>query len=260
MCTYHFGTSGYSYKDWEGVLYPPKTPQGDYLQLYAREFSSVELNFSYYQMPAATLSRRMAASTGEKFLFSVKGHKSFTHEGSLSTAERDVAAFLTGIEPIAAAGKLGLVLLQFPFSFHYVPENRTYLHALCGFLSSVPLAIEFRNREWQCSQVYSGLRDRNLTLVNVDEPHLPGLPEPTNLVTADTAYVRFHGRNKENWWKGDNVTRYDYNYTDAELMEWVPRITAMALQAATIMIVFNNHSKGQAVQNARRLRTLLSQA
>ncbi|MBN1576592.1 MAG: DUF72 domain-containing protein [Chitinispirillaceae bacterium] len=254
-----FGTSGYSYKDWEGVLYPAGTPSTEYLHLYAQEFDVAELNFSYYRMPDAALSRRMVACTGKDFFFSIKGHKTLTHEGSADTVNREVATFLRGIAPIADAGKLGVVLLQFPFSFHYTDENRTYVHTLCGLFGKLPLAIELRNRHWQRTSVYEGLRERNIVLVNVDEPQLPGLPEPTNLVTADTGYVRFHGRNRENWWKGDNITRYDYCYSDTELREWVPRIQAMALQAAMIMVVFNNHSKGQAVQNVRRIREMMLQ-
>ncbi len=252
-----FGTSGYSYRDWEGVLYPPGTPQSEYLGIYAREFDMAELNFSYYRMPDAALSRRMAASTGDRFLFSIKGHKTLTHEGSLSTVGETSAAFLRGIQPIVDAGKLGMVLLQFPFGFRYTAENRTYVHALCGRFDSLPLGLEFRNRGWQRQAVYEGMRERRITLVNVDEPGLPGLPEPTSLITADTGYVRFHGRNKENWWKGDNVTRYDYCYSDDELREWVPRVRAMAVQATLVMVVFNNHSKGQAVMNVRRIREML---
>jgi uncharacterized protein YecE (DUF72 family) len=253
-----FGTSGYSYKDWEGVLYPAGTPSSEYLSIYAREFNVAELNFSYYKMPDAALSRRMAACTGSDFLFPVKAHKSLTHECPAATVNSSAATFLRGIEPVADAGKLGAVLLQFPFSFHYTAANRTYVHTLCSLFTHVPVAIEFRNREWQRDPVYDGLRERDVALVNVDEPKLPGLPESTSIVTAGTGYVRFHGRNRENWWNGDNVTRYDYCYRDAELQEWVPRIRAMALQAAVIMVVFNNHSKGQAVQNVRRLKTIMS--
>lgn len=253
------GTSGYSYKDWEGVLYPRGTPSGEYLSVYAREFSTVELNFSYYRMPDASLSRKMIYSTGDDFLFTVKAHQSITHGGTPDTAQDAVSQFLRGIEPIAEAGMLGAVLLQFPFSFHYTAEARKYVDTLCGLFSSVPLAVEFRNVQWQQQSVYDGLRDRNCALVNVDEPQLPGLPKVTSLVTSPIGYVRFHGRNRENWWKGDNVTRYDYLYSDKELTEWVPRIRAMALQAAIVLVVFNNHSKGQAVQNARALREKLEQ-
>jgi uncharacterized protein YecE (DUF72 family) len=254
-----FGTSGYSYKDWEGVLYPSGTRQADYLGIYAQEFDLVELNFSYYRMPDAALSRRMAACTGDAFTFTIKGHKSLTHEGGAATVQKDAEQFIRGIDPLVSSGKCAAILMQFPFSFHYTDKNRTYVDTLSRQFGELPLAIEFRNRDWQRQSVYEGLRDRNITLVNVDEPRLPGLPEQTSLVTAENGYVRFHGRNKVNWWKGDNVSRYDYCYSNAELKEWVPRIKAMALQAATIMVVFNNHSKGQAVQNVRRLREMFEQ-
>lgn len=251
------GTSGYSYKDWEGVLYPQKTPAADYLSLYAQVFDTVELNYTYYRMPDAALSQKMVQSTNNRFIFAVKVHKSITHEGSTATVTQTTAQFMRGIEPIVAAGKLGVVLLQFPFSFHYTASARTYVAAVCEQFTSVPIAIEFRNIHWQRQSVYDELYRRNCTLVNVDEPHLPGLPRVTSLVTSDIGYVRFHGRNRDNWWKGDNVTRYDYCYSEEELQEWVPRIQTMALQAAVVLVVFNNHSKGQAVQNARKLRELI---
>ncbi len=254
-----FGTSGYSYKEWEGVLYPAGTPQSEYLSLYSQEFDVAELNFSYYRMPDAALCRRMVAATDKNFLFSVKAHRSITHEGSASSVNDAVAAFLRGIEPIADAGKLAVLLLQFPFGFHYTAGNRAYMDRLCALFNGLPLAVEFRNGRWLRPSVYEGLRERNITFVNVDEPKLPGLPGPTALVTADTGYVRFHGRNSENWWKGDNATRYDYYYSEEELREWVPRIKAIALRAAVVLVVFNNHSRGQAVQNARRLREMMLQ-
>jgi len=252
------GTSGYYYKEWEGVLYQPGTPSAEYLLKYSREFDMVELNYSFYRMPDAALSYKMAATTEKKFMFTVKAHRSITHEATPLSVNSAAAEFLRGIEPLADAGKLGAVLMQFPFSFHYTAEARTFVATVCGLFASVPLAIEFRNSAWQRDSVYDGLRSRSTIFVNVDEPDLPGLPRATSLVTSSTGYVRFHGRNKENWWKGDNVTRYNYNYTDAELGEWVPRIRAIALQAAAVLVVFNNHSKGQAVQNARKLREMLT--
>ena len=251
------GTSGYSYKDWEGILYSPGTSQGDYLKVYAAEFRMTELNFTYYRMPEAQLSQRMAVQTSADFLFSIKAHKTLTHEISAGNMNSQTASFIKGIEPIINDGKLGVVLLQFPYSFHYNAENRTYLDRLCAQMNDLPLAVEFRNSHWQNHSVYNGLLERDISLVNVDEPSLPGLLKPADIVTSSIGYARFHGRNKQNWWKGDNVTRYDYLYSDKELIEWIPRIKSMAVQAAIVLVVFNNHSKGQAVQNARRLKQIL---
>jgi uncharacterized protein YecE (DUF72 family) len=121
----------------------------------------------------------------------------------------------------------------------------------------MPAAVEFRNNEWQKESVNTGLRECGVALVNVDEPDLPGLPRPSGIVTAHFAYVRFHGRNSGNWWTGDNASRYDYRYADAELAQWVSRIMGMLKQVTRVMVAFNNHWNGQAVTNAKQLRELL---
>lgn len=251
------GTSGYSYSDWVGPFYPSGTKQADFLEYYAKEFPIAELNFTYYRMPEASITKRMAVVTPDNFLFSVKAHKSLTHEIAPEALKTEMAAFINGIEPLEAAGKLGTVLLQFPYGFQYTDKNRRYLDSLCVDFGRIPLAVEFRNSKWQRESVYRGLRERGITIVDVDEPSLPGLAAPLDLVTSSMGYVRFHGRNKENWWKGDNVSRYDYLYNDKELLEWAPRILKMMEVAKVVLIVFNNHSKGQAVQNARRIREIL---
>jgi uncharacterized protein YecE (DUF72 family) len=251
------GTSGYSYDDWVGPFYPSGTKQADFLEYYSREFPVAELNFTYYRMPDAYLTKRMALLTPGNFLFSIKAHKTLTHEIRPEAFRAEAAAFLSGIEPIIDVGKLGAVLLQFPFGFHYTKENRKYLDSLCSTLHDLPLAVEFRNNQWQKESVSWGLRERGIALVNVDEPDLAGLLSAQDLVTSQIGYVRFHGRNCGNWWKGDNVTRYDYLYNDEELQQWAPRIMKMAESAQVILIVFNNHSKGQAIQNARRLKEML---
>jgi uncharacterized protein YecE (DUF72 family) len=253
------GTSGYSYNDWVGPFYPPGTKQSDFLKIYAQEFALTELNFTYYRQPEQSMTRRMAAVTPNNFLFSIKAHKTLTHETAGLSMASEAATFINGIEPIVDAGKLGAVMLQFPYSFHYTDENRRYLDAVCAQLGNLPLAVEFRNAYWQKESVYRGLSQRNITTVNVDEPQLPKLLKPAEVVTSPAGYVRFHGRNEANWWSGDNVTRYDYLYNDNELKEWIPRLRRMMEKVKVLMIVFNNHSKGQAIQNARRLRALLEE-
>jgi uncharacterized protein YecE (DUF72 family) len=250
------GTSGYSYKDWIGKLYPPGTRSTDYLKVYAEEFGVSELNFTYYRMPEPNLTKKFTEQTGSDFLFSIKAHKTLTHEKCPDLSSVSYL-FLKGIEPIIESGKLGVVLLQFPYSFYYSKENRNYLDKLCEEFKCTPLAVEFRNNYWQKESVFNGLHGRDIAIVNVDEPDLGGLLKPSDTVTSKIGYVRFHGRNKENWWKGDNVTRYDYLYTDNELKEWIPRIQTIAAQVPLVLIVFNNHSKGQAVHNARRLKKML---
>jgi uncharacterized protein YecE (DUF72 family) len=248
------GTSGFSYSDWVGPVYPPGTPAKDFLRLYAREFPMTELNFSFYRQPDPRTMERMVHATPDAFSFAVKAYRGLTHEAGDLAAE--IKAFRAGIAPLHEAARLCAVLLQFPHSFHYTPPSRKRLDALCGMLEGYPLAAEFRNDEWDRDSVHNGLRKRNVALVNVDEPDLPGLIKPSAVVTAGHAYVRFHGRNAANWWSGDNVTRYDYLYNDRELEEWLPRIRALMEKAQKVLVAFNNHFRGQAVKNARRLREM----
>jgi uncharacterized protein YecE (DUF72 family) len=251
------GTSGYSYTDWEGTLYPPGTPKDRYLELYAAEFSVVELNFSYYTMPQARTLERMVSVTPEGFLFAVKAHQSLTHtigEDLPVAAER----FRQGILPLAEGGRLAAVLFQFPYRFHYAPESRRHLQVLCEAFADLPKAVEFRSSEWQRESVYAGLRRWNAAYVNVDAPPLARLPKPSDTTTSELGYVRFHGRNRANWWQGDNVSRYDYLYSSEELEGWLPRIERLLARARLALLIFNNHSGGKAVANARQLIRRLS--
>jgi uncharacterized protein YecE (DUF72 family) len=124
-------------------------------------------------------------------------------------------------------------------------------------MDGFPVAVEFRNNEWHKDHVYESFIARGICYVNVDMPDLPKLLAPSALVTAPLAYVRFHGRNKKNWWQGDNVTRYDYLYNDEELCDWTDRIKHILQKAKILLITFNNHSRGQAVMNARKMNELL---
>jgi uncharacterized protein YecE (DUF72 family) len=231
-------------------VYPSGTDKRDFLAHYAARFPIVELNFTYYAQPTSRALTHMIESTPAGFLFSVKAHRTMTHEIA-DTWEQDVARFRDGIRPLADAGRLAAVLLQFPYSFAYTPESRTRLAGLCDLLKGLPLAVEFRKSDW--------LRERGAALVSVDEPDLPKLLKPSTVVTGDFAYVRFHGRNRTNWWTGDNVTRYDYLYRRDELEEWVDRIRVILERARMAMLFFNNHRRGMAAENALEIRGLLQE-
>ena len=252
------GTSGYSYDDWVGPVYAPGTPREEFLPLYARQFPVVELNFSYYRQPSARALERMVAATPEGFLFALKAHRSMTHEIGASW-ENDIAAFRESLLPMVEARRLAAVLLQFPYSFSYSAESRTRLATLCGKLEGLPLAVEFRKSDWLKDSVFTGLRDRGVSLVSVDEPDLPRLLRPTAEITGPFGYVRMHGRNKAAWWTGDNASRYDYLYSPGELEEWIERIKSIMERAPVLLLFFNNHWRGNAAQNAREMRMLLQE-
>lgn len=249
----YIGTSGFSYKDWRGHFYPHELKQDDFLRYYCSRFSFVELNFTYYRQPNAQMLDKMRQKVHENFFFTVKAHQSITHlrEAGWQTA---IEEFSEGIRPLTEAGQCGGVLLQFPYSFHYTPENRRYLAdstaALKENIPNTALLVEFRNSEWEQKKVFDEMETRSLGLIITDHPDLKNLPQTSNMVTATTAYIRFHGRNRENWWSGDNVSRYDYLYSRAELEERLPDIISMKNSSARLFVAFNNHHKGQAAQNA----------
>lgn len=271
------GTSGYSYNDWVGPYYPEGTRAADYLSHYAADFEITELNFSYYRMPEPQMLTRLVEKTPEGFRFVLKAHRSLTHERTPRWRD-DVTRFREAAAALTSAGRGAGILLQFPYSFHYTRENRRYLgeltEALAGPAASgaaagkgertgpapPPLFVEYRNAEWQRESVYEEMRRRNLALVMTDLPRLRGLPAPASVVTADRAYLRFHGRNAARWWEGDNRSRYDYLYSDAELAEWVGPIRSVGERVDELIVMFNNHANAQAVTNAKVLVGLLGAA
>lgn len=255
MGTITIATSGYSYDDWRGVLYPDDLPKDRFLQYYSLFFNFVELNFSYYTMPRAATLSAMAGRTPPSFRFSLKAHRSLTHEPGVGWKE-DAATFARAADALAGQGRLVAVLLQLPYRFHHTPDNRSYLAALIDALKPLPLVVEFRNDEWSTGRVYDELDRRGVGLAMVDRPDLPGLPEESDRVTGGLGYMRFHGRNADAWWNGDATGRYAWDYTREELGATVPRIRRMAGNA-DLFIAFNNHAAGHAVTNAGTLRELL---
>ncbi len=258
MADIKIGTSGYSYRDWVGSVYPDGTKQKDYLHLYAELFPTVELNFSFYHQPKAENLIKMLNDSGERLSFSIKAHQSLTHKIDPSLWQNEANTFLKAIEPLKEAGRLEAVLFQFPFSFHYEPDNRRYLDKLLSCFKGVPMAVEFRCVDWYVGKLFEGMKSREIPLVSLDMPELKGLPPQTDMLTSSTAYIRLHGRNKENWWAGsERSARYDYLYTDDELEAWAGRIERLAEQAQRILVYFNNHPKGKAVRNAQTLDKML---
>lgn len=251
------GTSGFSYNDWKEQFYPPDMAQKDSLEFYAKHFRVLELNFSYYRIPNSHQTRQMITKSGGNLEFVVKAYREMTHELSEKSLTEILPQFMEGISPFIDAGKLGVILLQFPQRFHYVPENRLYLKSLIETLSPAPVSVEFRQREWLKESVYETLRELGAGFVCVDEPALPSLIPPVVINTSNSGYIRFHGRNSKKWYGTDSRTRYDYLYSEDELNEWIPKISELAERTEKLFIFFNNHARGQAITNAKMLIKLL---
>jgi uncharacterized protein YecE (DUF72 family) len=208
------GTSGYSYDDWRGAFYPLQLKKGDMLEYYAREFRYTEVNSTYYALPSQPAIARLAERTPPEFVFTVKAFKSMTHERQDSVAV-DAGKFRFSLAPLIEAGKLGAVLLQFPYSFRCCQENRSYLARLGEMLGDLPLAVEFRHAGWESEAVWEFLKRLNMACVAVDEPRLKGLVGGSAVLTASFGYIRFHGRNAGNWWQHEQAyERYDYLYRE----------------------------------------------
>jgi len=253
------GTSGFYYNDWKGVFYPDDLPEGKYLSYYSSRFQTLELNFSYYKIPDVRQSRQMIERSEGRIQFTIKAFRQLTHEISDKSVSEVLPLFLKGIFPFVQERCLGAVLLQFPQSFHYTVDNRFYLKSLIESLSNLPVAVEFRQKEWLRDSVYTTLEDANAAFVCVDEPSLPSLMPPDAIATSDIGYIRFHGRNKKDWYGTDSRTRYDYLYSEDELKEWVPKIQTLADNTKKMFVFFNNHAKAQAVNNADMLINPLSE-
>ncbi len=254
----YIGTSGYSYDDWVGPVYPPGLPKQEWLAYYAREFQACEINFTYYRLPSARTLAAMEAKTPPGFVFTVKASQELTHDRD--DPEPAFAAFRAGVAPLVEAGKLGCVLAQFPYAFHATRENRDYLRRFRERMQGLPAVIELRNRAWVSEETFGLLRELGLGYCCVDEPRLPGLIPPVAVATSPIAYVRFHGRNASKWWQHEAAwQRYDYTYSEEELAEWRPKIHSLDSQAEVTFVFANNHWQGQAVGTARQLRLLLEE-
>jgi uncharacterized protein YecE (DUF72 family) len=250
------GTSGFSYKDWVGPVYPAGLPERDWLSFYAREFSTVELNVTFYRIPAQRTVAGWVDKTPDDFLFSVKAFQGLTHERE----NPDFSAFVDSLQPLVSAGKFGCILAQFPHFFHPLPENRDYLKRLREGLGELATVVEFRDVAWAKEAVFDLLRELKFGYCCVDEPSLKGLMPPLAVVTGPVAYLRFHGRNAARWYEHEEAwQRYDYTYSDSELREWVPKLHQLDEVAPLTLVYFNNHFRGQASIGARDLGQLLAQ-
>ena len=250
----HVGTSGYSFRDWVGTVYPPGTPTGKYLTHYAQWFDAVEINATYYRIPSPKMFEAIVAKVPSDFTFVLKLPREATHQRE-KLAEV-TAPFLDAIAPLVERNQLAALLAQFPYSFNNTTEAVRHLEALARIWISrdVPVNVEFRNADWYRDDTFDTLRDLGLGFVNVDLPPLPGLPGPSNEVTSRIAYYRLHGRNTTTWWNHASPgLRYDYLYTADALEAWAKRAEEKAGSVSKTFVFTNNCHLGQSVVNALQL-------
>ena len=254
--TIRIGTSGFSFADWIGPFYPVGLKREALLEFYATQFDCVEINSTYYGIPAPGTFAKMAARTPPEFRFVVKAAAVVTHERTADAAADD--AFRRACEPLADAGKFEGTLVQFPWAFQNDAAAQAYLRDLRARLPEGPVFVEFRHRSWAKPSTLALLDELGLGYCCVDEPALPSLMPGDAYAVGARGYVRLHGRNAAKWWKGSNSERYDYEYSEPQLAEWAGKIRGLAGRATTTYVFFNNCHAGQAARNAKLLKTLLA--
>jgi uncharacterized protein YecE (DUF72 family) len=268
------GTAGWSYKDWEGIFYPPGMSRRKQhpLELIARCFDVVEINTSFYghiKPELATLWAKIAADTNPNFLFTAKLHRSFTHSplsameptsaASIRPNDEDERLAREGLESLSATGKFGALLIQFPVSFKNTSLNREYLETLLRQFIEYPRVVEVRHSTWNNPETITYFAERNVTFCNIDQPLIGRSLEPTTHVTSGVGYVRLHGRNYDQWFEAERCAdRYNYLYRSAELAVWKERIRSIADQAKTTFVVANNHFEAKSCANALQLKYMLT--
>jgi uncharacterized protein YecE (DUF72 family) len=278
------GTSGWSYPTgagtWNGVFYPPRGARGfragDELRYYAEHFDTVEVNSTFYRPPDQGLTRRWVQQTPAGFAFSVKLHQAFTHpmmrgRGALprsgaspipAPSPADDDAFRAGLDPIPAAGRLGMLLVQFPPAFHRSPESEEYLASLLSAWRGYPLAVELRHRSWSDAAAATAalLDEHGATWVQIDEPKFRfSIRQDPSRAQGPAFYLRLHGRNAAQWWDHESPDdRYNYLYIPEELHTFADA-AQRAGERGKAYVYLNNHFAAKAVVNATVLKHLLGQ-
>jgi uncharacterized protein YecE (DUF72 family) len=257
------GPAGWSYADWGGVVYPTRRESGFHEAAYlAQYFDTIEVNTSFYQPLRPEMGRRWIERVefNPNFLFTAKLWQRFTHETG-ATAE-DERAFRAGIDPLAEGGRLGALLMQFPFSFHNTPENRARLEKLIRDFGAYPLVVEVRHSTWNDREFFHMLHERGVGFCNIDQPVIGRSMKPTERATAPVGYIRLHGRRYDTWFSEDPKTppeeRYNYLYSMQELEPWAERTKHVAAHTRSTFVITNNHFQGKAVVNALELIHLLT--
>jgi uncharacterized protein YecE (DUF72 family) len=257
--TLRVGPAGWNYKDWEGIVYPAGRSR-DSLAFLADYCDTIEINSSFYAPPrpkdAAAWARRV--SNNPHFRFTAKAWQRITHESrgaDESALAADCGVIRSSLAPLADAGVLGAVLIQFPWKFRCAPENQEYLDRVFRLLKDFPLALEVRHASWDKDPFYEFLRERGVAICNVDQPVIGNSIKPGERATARLGYFRLHGRNYANWFKEDagRDARYDYLYSKAEIHQLSDQIRKVHQSTEETYAITNNHFRGQALVNAMEI-------
>lgn len=264
------GISGWDYPEWAGIVYPSPRPRGFHAIPYlARFLDLLEVNATYYSIPgpgSAEAWVRRAEGTTLKFV--VKLFRGFTHDPSL-LSEGSVDAFKALLQPLTDSQRLAGLLVQFPQRFHAGRESLEVVRSLAETFQGSPLFFEFRHISWEDNRALKIIRELGAEMVSLDYPFMASPDSPAIVCLNGSVYIRFHGRNRENWYRmapenssheeqeATKEARYDYRYSAEELQIWVRQLQQHAESIDRALLVFNNHARGQEVENAIMAQYLL---
>lgn len=260
-CPIHFGVAGWSYPDWQGVVYPGRVP--DKLQFLARHVDLIEINSSFYRPPAAkdTASWVQRTALYPAFFFTAKLHRQVTHERIVDPAA--VRAFCEGFGPMVEAGKLRQLLAQFRYDFADSLAARDHLRRVKDtFGSLAEVVVEVRHASWQAPEALAFLGSLGVTVANLDYPIGRDSFRLRECLVGSNGYLRLHGRNRKAWFDrnaGRDET-YNYDYSRAELEDIRDRALSLARTLESLTIVANNHYRGKEIANVLELKWMIGGA
>lgn len=244
-----FGTAGYDYSSWAGLFYRPGLARSEYLGAYSESFGCLELCFSKDHGPQKRDVLALLAKLRRPMDFTVRLGSSLSSVPAPGGWKAELSAIVKSLDTFMEKGCLFSVLACFPPSFRYGKAERIYLDDLLKSLAAFPVAVEFLNIEWLNARLIEGLKARGVCLCASDLPRMEGLPPPSDLLTADFAYVRFHGRNREAWLQGQGG-HCGYQYNKDELAPWLDRLESLSLGAKGIRVIFCDKKDGAAPLSA----------
>ena len=242
------GTTGFSYQDWLGNFYPQFCPQADFLKYYSHCFNTVEIDSTFYGIPSEKTIAGWNNVTPDNFIFSAKFPRTVTHEGTINQKVDQAKYFMEVMKNLKS--KLGVLLLQFPYSFK--PDQYETLISLINTVKGdIRIAVELRNRKWLDNKdIFKILSDHNIALCQIDHPWMPRISQ----FTADFSYFRFLGDRK----KIEDDFTYIRNDRIQELTEWKEIIKESLDTGRDTITYFNNHYSGHAPTTAMKFEEIIT--
>ncbi len=249
MAKYFIGTSGWVYPHWSGVFYPKALSPRDKLKYFSQHFKTTEVNYSFYRLPHAATYQRWYEQTTEGFLFSIKANRFITHIKRLLDVENHIEQFIK--ETLTLKEKLGPILFQFPPSFKAVKENIKRLERFLDYINNLSLdglshfsiALEFRHKSWCSKEIYNLLKKHKAAWVISDSSRYPKAEN----ITSGFIYIRMHGPKD----------LFASKYSNRELELLAGKIKDWLKQGFDTYVYFNNDFNAYAVENAKKLISLL---